>query len=362
MASVAADTVTTANAVAGGGDQLASVEFPVSRDSPFPDGYDIASERDALADLVAAENPDQSDPRWPRFLELSEREERLRQMNTARTLRQGAESVVPDHEARRIVELGQLTDAAPDTMTVHTKDAFRMFTGRQADAEGRVVPIAGGKRFAAVLKSIWYLSANDNPYADWILIRMYDGLMAVRAHLAEATQERENGIELLKRKGLAFSVMQSRSPKTVALGFRSPYGYATAEAIADFDYYVRVIKTLIHKDRISDEEGRAAIRELGRELRALFLEPIRWERYLLREELRQLSRSDFLPGAGDEAAKRVKAAVGLFGEVPRKVFTGAEAPRHTRRRVKLTAAELQLLERASLSVPSEPVQPDTGLL
>lgn len=361
LASIEADAATD-TAVIGGGDQLASVDFPVSPDSPFPDGYDIASERDALADLVAAENPDQSDPRWPRFLELTEREERLRQMNTARKLRQGAESVVPDHEARRIVELGQLTDAAPDTMTLHTKDAFRMFTGRQADAEGKVVPIAGGKRFAAVLKSIWYLSANDNPYADWILIRMYDGLMAVRAHLAEATQDRENAIDLLKRKGLAFSVMQSRSPKTVELGFRSPYGYATAEAIADFDYYVRVIKTLIHKDRIGDEEGRAAIRELGRDMRALFLEPIRWERYLLREELRQLSRSDFLPGAGEDAAKRVKAAVGLFGEVPRKVFTGAEAPRHTRRRVKLTAAELQLLERASLSVPSEPVQPDTGLL
>jgi len=342
--------------------QLAAVEFPVSGDSPFPDGYDIASERDALADLVAADNPDQSDPRWPRFLELSEREERLRQMNTARQLRQGAESVVPDHEARRIVDLGQLTDSAPDTMTLHTKDAFRMFTGRQADAEGKVVPIAGGKRFAAVLKSIWYLSGNDNPYADWILIRMYDGLMAVRAHLAEASQERENAIDLLKRKGLTFSVMQSRSPKAVELGFRSPYGYATAEAIADFDYYVRVIKTLIHKDRIGDEEGRAAIRELGREMRALFLEPIRWERYLLREELRQLSRSDFLPGAGEEAGKRVKAAVGLFGELPRKVFTGTEAPRHTRRRVKLTAAELQLLERASLSVPSEPAQLDTELL
>ena len=362
MASAISDTVIADAAVAGEGDQLASVDFPISPDSPFPDGYDIAAERDALADLVGAENPDPSDPRWPRFLELSEREERLRQMNTARKLRQGAETVVPDHEARRIVELGQLTDAAPDTMTLHTKDAFRMFTGRQADAEGKVVPIAGGKRFAAVLKSIWYLSANDNPYADWILIRMYDGLMAVRAHLAAATQERESGIELLKRKGLAFSVMQSRSPKTVELGFRSPYGYATAEAIADFDYYVRVIKTLIHKDRISDDEGRAAMRELGREMRALFLEPIRWERYLLREELRQLSRSDFLPAAGEEAAKRVKAAIGLFGEVPRKVFTGAEAPRHTRRRVKLSAAELQLLERASLSVPSEPVQPDTGLL
>ena len=323
--------------------------FPLSPDSPFPDGYDIGAARDALVDLLAAAHVERSEPR----IELREQEE---------ALRHGADAVVPNHEAGRIVEVGQLTDAEPDTMTLHTQDAFRMFTGRQADTEGKVVAIAGGRRFAAVLKSIWYLSGNDNPYADWILIRMYDGLTAVRMRLAHATQERQDAIDLLKRKGLSFSVMASRSPKSVELGFRSPYGYATAEAIVEFDYTVRMIKTLIHKDRLSDGEGRAAIRELGRSMRALFLQPIRWERCLLREELRTLSRSDFLPGADEAAQKRVQAAVALFGELPRAVFTGAEAPRHTRRRVKLTEAELRLLEQASLRAEADAEQSDTGLL
>ena len=259
-------------------------------------------------------------------------------------------------------QLGQLADATPDTMSLHTKDAYRIFTGRGADAAGKLPPIPGGRRFAAVLKSIWHLSANDNPYADWILIRMYEGLVAIRAHLSRVITAREEAIEILKRKGLSLAVMGSRRPKTVELGFRSPYGYATAEAIVEFDYYVRMIKTLIHKDRMSDDEGRAAIREVGRELRALFLEPIRWERHLLREELRQLSRSDFLPGADEIAHQRVRAVVALFGEVPRKVFTGAQAPRHTRRRVKLSEAELRLLEQASLTVAEDSPQADTELL
>jgi integrating conjugative element protein (TIGR03761 family) len=259
-------------------------------------------------------------------------------------------------------QLGQLADATPDTMSLHTKDAYRIFTGRGADAAGKLPPIPGGRRFAAVLKSIWHLSANDNPYADWILIRMYEGLVAIRAHLSRVITAREEAIEILKRKGLSLAVMGSRSPKTVELGFRSPYGYATAEAIVEFDYYVRMIKTLIHKDRMSDDEGRAAIRELGRELRALFLEPIRWERHLLREELRPLSRSDFLPAADELAHQRVRAVVALFGEVPRKVFTGAVAPRHTRRRVKLSEAELRLLEQASLTAAEDSPQADTELL
>jgi integrating conjugative element protein (TIGR03761 family) len=263
---------------------------------------------------------------------------------------------------RRIGDPGQLTDTAPDTMTLHTKDAFRMFTGRQADAEGNVVPIAGGRRFAAVLKSIWYLSANDNPYADWILIRVYDSLLEIRKRLDLVIREREEDFERLKRKGLALSVMGSRNPKTVELGFRSPYGYATAEAIVEFDYHVRMVKTLVQKDRLSDVQGRAAIREVGRKLRALFLEPIRWERHLLREELRPLSRNDFLPGADESARRRVRAAVALFGEVPRKVFTGVDAPRHSQRHVKLSEPKLRLLEQASLSVAEEQQDPDTELL
>ena len=258
--------------------------------------------------------------------------------------------------------LGQLADAVPDTMTLHTRDAYRIFTGRTADAAGKLPAIPGGRRFAAVLKSIWHLSANDNPYADWILIRMYAGLVAIRAHLGRVIKAREEAIDLLRRKGLTLSVMASRRPKTVELGFRSPYGYATAEAIVEFDYYVRMIKTLIHKDRLSDEEGRAAIRELGRELRALFAEPIRWERNLLREELRALSRSDFLPVADEIARQRVRAVVALFGEVPRPVFTGAEVPRHTRRRVKLNEAELRLLQQASLAAEEPSPQADRELL
>jgi len=47
--------------------------------------------------------------------------------------------------------------------------------------------------------------------------------------------------------------------------------------------------------------------------------------------------------------------VAIFGEVPRPVFAGAEKPRHSRRRVHLSAEELRLLETIALSpVASDP--------
>jgi integrating conjugative element protein (TIGR03761 family) len=253
--------------------------------------------------------------------------------------------------------LGQLTDETPDVMTLHTQDAYRMFTGRAADPASKAPAIPGGRRFAAVLKAIWYLSANDNPYADWILIRIYQALAGIRKQVDQAIEAREAEFERLRRKGLALSVLASRSPVTVELGFRSPYGYATAEAIVEFDYHVRMVKTLVLKDRMSDEAGRADIRAVGRGLRALFLEPIRWERNLLREEILPLCRRDFLPGADEAARQRVRAAVALFGEVPRKVFTGQETPRHSQRRVTPTAAELRLMQQVSLSADADPEPP-----
>jgi integrating conjugative element protein (TIGR03761 family) len=261
--------------------------------------------------------------------------------------------------------VGQLADETPDVMTLHTQDAYRMFTGRVADAQSQAQAIPGGRRFAAVLKSIWYLSANDNPYADWILIRVYQSLVAIRARMAQAISAREAEFAALRRKGLNLSVLRSRSPATVALGFRSPYGYATAEAIVEFDYHVRMVKTLVLKDRLSDDDGRAAIREIGRGLRALFLEPIRWERQLLREEMLPLSRRDFLPSADDAGRQRMHIAATLFGEVPRAVFTGDDAPRHSQRRVTPTAAELRLLREVSLSVEAQgeaAVEPVAGQL
>ena len=264
--------------------------------------------------------------------------------------------------ASRSGALGRLDDETPDLMTLHTQDAYRVFTGRSGDLVNNAPAIPGGRRFAAVLKSIWHLSANDNPYADWILIRVYRGLVQIRAQMDQVVDAREAEFDRLRRKGLDLSVLSSRSPATVALGFRSPYGYATAEVIVAFDYHVRMVKTLVLKDRMSDDDGRAAIRENGRRLRALFLEPIRWERNLLREEMLPFSRRDYLPGADGSARQRVRAAVALFGEVPRKVFTGEDAPRHSQRRVTLTEAELRLLQQVPLDVDEGLEQPEGQLL
>ncbi len=313
--------------------------------NPFPDGYDLEAERLALADLLQAEQPDESDPRWPRVIEYTERLRQFEGMQSAWRLRQGADAVVPDTEAA--VQAGGLVDEAPDAMVLHTQEAHRLFMGRSRDPQGQLQPIVGGKRVAAALRSIWYLSGNDNPYADWALIDTGERIQSLKVALDELGRDCKQRLEAAARKGLIFSILKSREPVSLELGFRSPYGYTVAGLIVEYDYRVRQVKTLVRKDLMTDDEGRKLIREVTRRIRGVFETPVRFERYLIRQELRDLSRSDWLPGADAEAGKRVKAVTGIFGEVPKPVFTGSVAPRHTRRRVNLSEQELTLLQKVA---------------
>jgi hypothetical protein len=320
---------------------------------------DIASERDALAQLVTVENPDRSDPRWARLVELHRRESELREMSRSAIRRPTPAGVMAAQAASRIANLGQLADATPDTMTLHTKMRIAC-SPAAADTEGGLPAIPGGKRFAAVLKSIWHLSANDNPYADWLLVRMYDALAAIRAHLSRVITAREEAIDLLKRKGFTLSVMSSRSPKTVELGFRSPYGYATAEAIVEFDYYVADDQDAHPQGSHERRGGRIAIRGAGGNARLVprsdplgAAPPARGTAAIEPQRL---------PAGSRQIARRRGVPRSPVWRSATQGATGMEAPRHTRRRVKLTDAELHLLEQASLTAAEDSRQTDTELL
>lgn len=246
-------------------------------------------------------------------------------------------------------DIDALVDEAPDTMALHTREAYRLFVGRSLDVAQQREPIVGGRRVAAALRAIWYLSGNDNPYADWVLVDIGERIGEIGGSLQRETQRGEDRLHALKQRGLNFSVLQSRVPQQVELGFRSPYGYAVADLVVRYDYCNRVIKTLVRKDLLPDREGRSLIFSYTRRLRGMFEELVRFERWLFRDELRPLSRHDFLPAAEVNAKKRVQAVMALFGAVPRDVFTGTRRPRHSRRWVEPTAQELKLLQDADLS-------------
>ncbi|MCW5631912.1 MAG: TIGR03761 family integrating conjugative element protein [Rubrivivax sp.] len=326
--------------------------FPVTPNSPFGDGYDLEGERAALKDLSEEEDFDKVtlDPRYQRYLELERREALLKQMQNAHRHRDGAEPEVPQEEANKVnFTLGRLTDEEEDSMALHTRESARLFMGRTIEPGRQGYGQSGAKKVGAALRAIWYLSGNDNPYADFCLIEASSRIAERVRELEQLITENENRLSQLKRRGLNFSVLRADPPVTVNLGFKSPYGYSVVNLVSTFDFYVRVVKTLARKDLLSDKEGYSLIFTQTKACRSIFERVIWFQRYLMKEELRALSRADWLPSADDTARKRVQAAVTLFGELPREVFNGALMPRHSRRRLDLSEQELRLLDEVPLA-------------
>ena len=323
---------------------------PVSTRSPFADGYDIAAERLALKDMVDADDLNDGDPRYARFVELERREALLRQKRSEFSYRDGAERDVDSREANAIkVQLGKLTDEEEDWMFLHTRESSRLFMGRMVEPGAQGYGQSGAKKVGAALRAVWYLSGGDNPYADFALIETNDRLAQMVQDLDQQTRAMEERLGQLRKRGLSFSVLKADPPVKVVLGFRSPYGYAVVNLVSTFDYFVRVVKTMVRKDLLTDKEGYSQIYTATRGCRSVFERVIWLQRYLMKEDLRPLSRSDWLPTSDDSARKRVLAAVALFGELPREVFNGSVMPRHSRRRLDLSDEELRLLDAVPLA-------------
>ncbi|OYU44418.1 MAG: integrating conjugative element protein [Burkholderiales bacterium PBB4] len=356
---------TSTKATGGKVSGKAPAPFPISAQSPFPDKYDIEAERNALKDLVDTDDFDQVtlDPRYSRYLELERREELLRSMQNAFQKRGGANAEVEVAEASKInFSLGALTDEEEDEMQLHTRDASRLFMGRAVEPGKSGYSQSGAKKVGAALRTIWYLSGNNNPYADFALIEAGSRITAQVQELENLISDMESRLEKLKVRGLSFSVLKADPPVRVALGFRSPYGYSLAHLVSTFDYYARVVKTMVRKDMKSDQEGYADLYGQTRRCRSIFERVIWFQRYLMREELREMTRSDWLPTADQQAKKRVQAAVALFGELPREVFNGQIVPRHSRRQLDVSVEELRLLSEVPLAGADPELESATAAL
>ncbi len=126
------------------------IKFPTSADSPFEDGYDIAGERDALKDLVEAEEPDEKDPRWERFMDLLEREERLRQEIAQLRSAQATASVVarrsgPDDATLSRVQalIGESEERQRRELALRTAQVVRDLDAQRRDDLARVQATMG---------------------------------------------------------------------------------------------------------------------------------------------------------------------------------------------------------------------------
>jgi len=329
----------------------ARITFEKEDGSPFADGYSIRGEENVLAEYIQA-GATESDPRFDRYVELLDRRERLAQMQSEHQERRGADPLVPISDAQAIDDLGMLIDDGVDQMTIHTIEALRMFYGRAREPGSKVNPIIGGRRIAASLRNLWLLTGNNNPYADWALVRYERGLQEVQEHLRGAIQQCEERMQQQRKLGLNYTVAASSNPVNVNLGFKSPYGYDISTLIVQYDYFVRLQKTLNRKSLQSDSQMRESLSIASRAILKVFYDTARFSRWLSRSEMADLNRADWI-GTDVQARKRIEFAMEVFGPVPAVIYKVEVAPSHSRRRYSLTDAERTVLQQVGAQLEAE---------
>jgi integrating conjugative element protein (TIGR03761 family) len=343
---------------AGTGRRSSGVAFFKSKTSPFADGYDIERERLELLSVInrseAGETIAASDPMFDRYMLLLDRQEDLKRLTKQRQKMAEAPSQVTREEVKAYRALGGLVNAAEeeDTITLHTKEAFQLFIGRAADPDNPTAPkIISFKKAGAAYRLLWSLSTNNNPYADWALIDLSHRRQVLQEELAKSVQTMEETLEKLRQtRGMHFVVAQNPTPQSLPVRFKSPYGYAMVDCLAEFDYLVRLIRTLVFKARMTTPLADQLVRDHMRLFRAHFNEVKRFEKYLGDADLLLLTRNDFLPTADDVARSRVSKCIETFGHVPKSIFSMEVVPEFKGHRGDVTDAEKELLKRVTSGV------------
>src|SRR5690606_7817462 len=119
----------------------------------------------------------------------------------------GSPVEAPEHGRARLPQAERLVDMEPDLMTLHTREAYWLFSGRPWTSERR--RIIGGQRAAAALNSLRHISVEGNPYADWFLLSFEAQLAALRNNLTAVRDEYQTAIDELKGRGLELRVLGS---------------------------------------------------------------------------------------------------------------------------------------------------------
>ena len=191
-------------------------------------------------------------------------------------------------------------------LAMQTSHAQRLFHGRAASkTKPAIVGLVG---FANRLRVIWQGARDDDPYADWWLIKVHEGIEAAGD---EVQNRKQQFAELLEQMNeLDVDIAASKRPYRVPLNFANPYAYRAAKLLADFDSLVCLALTLRHIGLLGNQSSEDIINVSARKLRSLFMMP---QNYRLLKINREQVRTS--TGRSQEASK-------LMGEIPADVLSG----------------------------------------
>ena len=191
-------------------------------------------------------------------------------------------------------------------LTLQTHQAQQLVRGRNRSVDKS--PIIGLVGFADRLRLIWQAARDDDPYADWWLLKVQEATEEA-GHLIQDRQQVLDAL-LHQVEALRIKIAESRKPYRLQLQFANPYAYRGANLLSAYDKLVCMALTTQHVGLLAPASCRQAHNDCARKLRALFTLPQGYRFLGLDRE-----------GVRQDAAQ-AKQAHQLMGQVPDEVLNG----------------------------------------
>jgi integrating conjugative element protein (TIGR03761 family) len=196
------------------------------------------------------------------------------------------------------------------TMTIQTRLAQSLVGRRQGRHNPNDSQIIGLFAFGQRLKQIWLSAEANDPYADWYLLQIEEGLQQAKQQIGEQLEWLKNVMS--GKDGFSINMAEANRPVEVPLAFQNPYGYLGAYLIHDYDVLARMVFTARHIGLLDSDTARKVMHEAGKGIRRSFGLSTHWK-------FTGVTRDDLV--AGNLNAQR---ALAEFGECPVGVLSGAQ--------------------------------------
>lgn len=185
-------------------------------------------------------------------------------------------------------------------LTLQTAYAQRLVKGRaQSAGKPAIIGLLG---FASQLRTLWHAARDDDPYADWWLLRIHDAFNQAADTISAMTECAARRIKSLGAIEVVLPV--STRPARIPLNFSNPYAFRAARLIAGFDTLACQLLSARHVGLLDRCETEAQLYQGGRITRRALQSPAGY-RFL------GLTRVDVISGTA-----KARRAVELMGPVP----------------------------------------------
>ncbi|MDR0770541.1 MAG: TIGR03761 family integrating conjugative element protein [Burkholderiales bacterium] len=154
-------------------------------------------------------------------------------------------------------------------LELHTYHAARLWNGRKPKTPEKNQGVPGLTDFLRITNNINIAAAQDDPYADWMIITIEERILKAKEKLAAIKEQVKQVFESIPKQ-LSISENLNISPARMPLFVFSPLGFQGVYLLVEFDELARDLLLAKHIGLLGRDQMEGMLDQAGHQIRSTF--------------------------------------------------------------------------------------------